>query len=178
MKQRILIVAAGILLAAVPASGQFRSQVQYETRVAEAMVQDNTLPSVLFGWFDASKFQMRHSVSFGYSTFGGEGMSLGTYTNSMRYQFAENFDARADVSISYSPYNTLSKYGQGFNALSGIYLSNAQINYRPWENTLITLQYRRAPYPGYFGAFGNPFYGYSGAFGDPFYDPFMRDSWH
>ncbi len=73
MKQRIVIVAAGILLAAMPASGQFRSQLQYETRVAEAMVEDNTLPSVLFGWFDASRFQMRHSVSFGYSTFGGKG---------------------------------------------------------------------------------------------------------
>lgn len=178
MKLRLLYVLVGLLLAGAPAAGQFRSQLQYETRVAEAMIEDNTLPSVLFGWFDPSRFQMRHTVSFGYSTFGGEGMSLGTYTNSMRYQFAENFDARADIAISYSPYNTMSKYGGSFNALSGIYLSNAQINYRPWENTLITLQYRRAPYPGYYGAFGNPFYGYSGAFGGPFYDPFVRDSWY
>jgi hypothetical protein len=175
MKLRLILACVGILLAVTPATGQFRSQLQAETRVAEAMIEDNTLPSVLFGWFDASKFQMRHTVSFGYSTFGGEGMSLGTYTNSMRYQFAENFNARADISISYSPYNTLSKYGQGYNALSGIYLSNAQINYRPWENTLITVQYRRAPYPGYYGAFGNPFYGFSGG---SHYDPFMRDSWY
>lgn len=175
MKTRVIWVVAALSLAVLPAPGQFRSQLQTETRVAEAMIEDNTLPSILFGWFDASRFQMRHTLSFGYSTFGGEGVSLGTYTNSMRYQFADNLSARADVSISYSPYNSFSKYGQGYNALTGIYLSNAQINYRPWENTLITLQYRRAPYPGYYGAFGNPFYGYHGG---SFYDPFLRDSWY
>jgi hypothetical protein len=104
---------------------------------------------------------MRHAISFSYATAGGEGLSLGTYTNSMMYQFTDNLDAQADLSISYSPYNTFSKFGNARNDLSSIYLSRAQVNYRPWENVTLMLQYRQMPYYG-LNRYGSPFYDYWG----------------
>ncbi len=42
--------------------------------------------------------------------------------------------------------------------LSKIYLSRAELNYRPWDNFMVNIQYRQMPYGGYWGS--------------PFYDPF------
>jgi hypothetical protein len=49
----------------------------------------------------------------------------------------------------YSPYNTFSTPGGKKNDLSKIFLSNAEVNYRPWDNFQIRLQYRQAPYGTY-----------------------------
>jgi hypothetical protein len=102
---------------------------------------------------------MRHSFSFSYQTFGTYGVSLGTYTNSMTYDVLDNLQARADVSFSYSPYNNLTTFGGQKADLSAIYLSRAEVNYKPWENTLIRLQFRQLPYGYYsYSPFYNPWY--------------------
>lgn len=153
----LLAVANGVSLA------QFKSQVEQETQVSLNKLGDSSSPlSYLFGWFNPDKFTMRHSFDLSYATFGGEGLSLGTYTNSMRYDFAENFNARADVAFSFSPYSSLSTLNK--KDLSNVYLKNAEINYKPWENTYLTLSYRQLPYgTGYYNsAFFNPFYRESG----------------
>jgi hypothetical protein len=115
----------------------------------------------LFGWFNPANFHMRHSFDLSYSTFGGQGMSLGTYTNSMTYDFSDRLNARADVSMSFSPYSTMSTFGGKKNDLSSIYLSRAEVNYKPWENVLVKLQYQQIPYGSYY---------YS-----PFYSPWYRE---
>jgi hypothetical protein len=158
--KRALAVALVLALAVSTAGAQFKSQVSEESRVSSGLIRQDS-PFSLFGWFNPDRFSMRHAISFSYATAGGEGLSLGTYTNSMMYQFTDNLDAQADLSISYSPYNTFSKFGNARNDLSSIYLSRAQVNYRPWENVTLMLQYRQMPYYG-LNRYGSPFYDYWG----------------
>jgi hypothetical protein len=103
-----------------------------------------------------------------YSAFGSNGIALGVYTNSMLYNFTDNLNIQADISLVNSPYSTL---GQDFqNNLNGIYLSRAAVNYKPWKDVFISLQYRQlpyyySPYSGYYGnsmfnRYYNPFWEY------------------
>ena len=95
---------------------------------------------------------MRHSIRMSYSSFAGQGVALGMYTNSMFYRLMTNLNVQMDISIVHSPYSTL---GETFQKnISGIYISNAAINYRPWKDVSIHLQYRSMPY-GY-GGYYNP----------------------
>jgi hypothetical protein len=153
------VLAAAVLLGVSFGGAQFKSQVEQESRIS-GNIANQSAPSFLFGWFDPEKFHMRHTFDLSYQSFGGQGLSLGTYTNSMTYEFAQNLDARADVSLSYSPFNSFSTFGgTKKNDLSSLYLSRAQLNYRPWENVMVQIQYRQIPYGSYYySPFSNPWY--------------------
>ncbi len=114
--------------------------------------------------FSPNKFQMNHSISMSYSSFGGNGIALSTYTNSMAYRFNNNLNVEVDASIVVSPYSSFGREHQ--KEINGIYLSRAQLNYSPTKNMHITVQYLNAPPGSYYypnnywgGAFGNPFIG-------------------
>ena len=119
----------------------------------------------LFGFLNSDDFVMRHSFSMNYTSFSGQGVSVGMYTNSMFYRLMDNLNVQADVSVMYSPYSTLGEAHQ--KSLAGIYLSNASLNYRPFKDFSVHLEYRNMPY-----GYGNyhPFYG--------FYDPFYNRSFN
>jgi hypothetical protein len=155
---RVVMTVALMIVLAAGARAQFKSQVEQESRISRGVLQESS-PSLLFGWFNPEKFHMRHSVSFSYHTMGDQSVSLGTYTNSMMYEFADNLNARADVSLSYSPFNSFSgAFGQGTkNSLSSIYLSRAEVNYRPWENVIMQVQFRQIPY-GMYSPYYSPWY--------------------
>jgi len=157
-------VMAIVMLAVLTASShaQFKSQVEQESRVSHGMMQDAS-SSFLLGWFNPDKFHMRHSLSFSYQTVGGQGISLGTYTNSMMYEFAENLSAQADVSLSYSPFASSGLMTKGMkDNLSSLYLSRAELNYKPWDNVLVHFQYRRMPFNYYYSPFASPWFGEDG----------------
>jgi hypothetical protein len=153
----VMMVCCALVLGFSSGQAQFKSQIEKEQRVTDGMIHSSST-SFLFDWFNPEKFHMRHSIDFSYMTMGGQGMSLGTYTNSMMYEFADNLNARADVSLSYSPFHSSSLLSKGSD-LSSLYLSRAQVDYRPWENVFIQLQYRQVPYGGYYSPFYSPWYG-------------------
>jgi hypothetical protein len=161
MRTLAMLAALLVVLVQSDARGQFKSQVEEQARISDAFIHDPG-PSLLFGWFDPNRFHMNHSIMMSYQSFAGGGISLGTYTNSMRYDFAENLSARADVSMSYSPYNSFA--GSGQNDLSGIYLSRAEVNYMPWDNVFLQVQYRNMPF------------GYGYGYYSPFYSPWLRET--
>lgn len=162
MNRKLVVVAAACLvLVAVSVQAQFKSQVEQEGRVSEGLMNQSA-PQLLLGWFNPEKFHMRHSFDLSYMTLGSRSLSLGTYTNSMTYEFAENLVARSDLSLSYSPYNNLPTLNGKKNDLSSIYLSRAQLDYKPWDNVLVQLQYRSLPFGSYY---------YS-----PFYNPWYREN--
>ncbi len=162
MKRYIVMALVTLALVAPATRAQFKTQVEQESRISSGILQQST-PSFLFGWFNPDKFHMSHSLSFSYMTMGGQGVSLGTYTNSMRYEFADNLNARADVSMSYSPFASKSFMTQGMkNSLSSIYLSRAEVNYKPWENFSVQFQYRQLPYGYYYSPFASPWFGGDG----------------
>lgn len=157
MRRALLLACLATVVIAV-SFAQFKSQVQQETQVSLGRLGDSSPFSALFGWFNPDKFSMRHSFDVSYTTVAGRGFSLSTYTNSMRYEFADNLNARADISMSFSPFGSLPMINR--SDLNGIYLSRAEVNYKPWENVLMQVQFRQMPY--------NPWY-------SPYYDPFYRE---
>jgi hypothetical protein len=157
-KKSLTFVVACLLFVVAAGHAQFRSQVEREGRVSEGLMGQSA-PQLFLGWFNPDKFQMHHSFDLSFTSFGGNAISLGTYTNSMSYEFANNLVARTDLSMSYSPYNNLPTLNGKKNDLSSIYLSRAQLDYRPWENVLVQLQYRSLPYGSYYySPFFNPWY--------------------
>ncbi len=133
----------------------------------------NTTSSFVQDLIDFSKLKMQHSFSMSYSAIGNQGIALGVYTNTLRYDFNDNLNFQAAVSFVNSPYST---FGKNFsNKINGIYLEKAQLNYRPTENTFMSLTFSQMPY-SYYNGFGYyPYgaypYGYYSRFDDPYYYP-------
>ncbi len=113
--------------------------------------------TTLLGFLNSNNFQMHHSYDVSYSTFGSNSLALTTYTNSMFYKFSNNLNVQLDASVVYSPYSSLGKNFE--NNINGIYLSKAAINYHPWKDVFITVQYRSLPVTYY-----SPFSGYRSNF--------------
>ena len=145
------------LMSTTGAFAQFKDSGFETSSVKEGIVTENS--NALFGFLNSEDFIMRHSFSLDYSTFAGQSMSLTSYTNSMFYRLMNNLNVQLDVSVMYSPYSTLGDQFQ--KDISGIYISNAAINYHPWDNFSVHLQYRTMPFS--YGSY-HPFYGY----GNPF----------
>ena len=154
MKNAIVLL---FLVITFSASGQFKDDGTQTPSVREGIISENQ--NFLFGFLNSDDFIMRHTFNMSYSSFAGQGISLTTYTNSMFYRLMENLNVQLDVSAVYSPYSTLGEQFQ--KNLSGIYITNAAINYLPWKDFSIHLQYMNLPY-GY--GYYNPFYRYYSPF--------------
>ena len=148
-----------LIVTSLSAFGQFRDDGLNQPKVKEGIVDQSS--GFAFGFLNSENFRMRHSFSLSYTSFSGYGTSLGSYTNSMFYKLMSNLNVQMDVSILYSPY---SSFGQNFqNNINGIYISRAAINYYPFKDMQISIQYSNLPYyNSYFGSgsgfYGNPFY--------------------
>jgi hypothetical protein len=152
------LVALMLALSSV-SFAQFRDQLSDQPSVQSSLVRsDNS--DLLFGFFNPANFSMRQSVSMSYSTFDNQGVALGMYTNSMSYRISNPLTLSADVSILNSPYSTLGKnFSQGLN---GIYLTRADLNYRPTDNFQIDLQFNQNPMNRYYSPYYyyNPWWGW------------------
>jgi len=155
-----------LLAVAAPADAQLRTPNAAQESTVRLYDQGMTGFS-LNRFFTPEHFRMSHSLEMTASSFGG-GSSLAMYTNTMNWQFNEKLAARVDVSMAYSPLS-----GQAGTSVTGhsngqIFLRNAEIAYRPSENTSIHLSIQQSPY----GRFMQP-YGYGSAgFGGARYDRF------
>lgn len=153
MKKIIVLIA---VLGIASAFAQFKPKASEEPKISDSFIQSHSAND-WFNLFNPNNFQMRHSYSASYATSGGQGIALQRYTNTMIYQFAPNLDARLDLSLQNSPYSTFDYRLQ--NQFSKAYLSRAEISYRPWENTVIRLQYRELPFSSYGYGYNRPFGG-------------------
>lgn len=142
---------------------QFREDANKKVDIKSG-ITNYSPSSLLLGFINPQNFQMNHSFNMSYTSFGGEGLALGIYTNSMSYQFAENLNIEADISFVNSPYSSLGE--EHSKQLNGIYLSRAQLNYKPSENMFITIQYNQLPYN----------YGFYSPYKYSRYSPFYRPS--
>jgi len=161
MKKIIIVLIA---VAATSCFSQFKDKNIFKPTIQEGMINNNA-PALLLGFINPQNFSMSHSYSMSYATSGGNGLALGVYTNTMRYNFTENFNMQIDASLVHSPYSSFGKNHQ--DQISGIYLSSAQLNYQPWKDVNISLQYRSVP-----GGFYNDFLGYN-RFGGGFTENFL-----
>ncbi len=159
-----LAVLFFVIISLSAANAQYKDSGFHETDIKNAMI-DNS-PSSFFGFLKSSNFQMHQTYDFSYSSGGGQGLALGVLTNSMLYKFSNNLNGQLDISLVHSPYSSLGRDFQ--NSINGIYISKAAINYQPWKNMLISVQYRNLPY-SYYNPF-NPYNSYG--FG---YSPFENN---
>jgi hypothetical protein len=148
-----------VMLCFTTASAQFKTSVEPRSTVSESILRSDN-GSFLFGLFNPDNFSMHHSFSLSYQTFGNQGISMGMYTNSLAYKFSDDLDVNADISLMASPYNTLGKQYQ--SGLNGLFLNRAELNYRPWKNTVFQLQFQQVPAGNMMGSGflgGSYFYG-------------------
>ena len=154
--KKVLLIS--IFIYSTLSFAQYKETGIEQPSVKEGIVTENS--NNILGFLNSDDFIMRHSFSLNYTTFSGQGISLTSYTNSMFYRLMNNLNVQVDVSVLYSPYST---FGDQFQKdISGIYISNAAVNYYPWKNFSVHLQYSAMPY-GY-GLY-NPYYG----IGNPFF---------
>jgi len=160
MKKYILII---FVVFSLTTFAQFRDDGLNKPSVKEGIVDQSS--GYALDFLNSENFIMKHSFSLSYSSFGGNGVSLGNYTNSMYYKLLSNMNVQMDVSFMFSPY---SSFGEQFQKdVSGVYISKAAVNYYPFKDVQISVQYRSLPYSSYF----NPYFGsYYGFYSNPFYD--------
>ena len=171
MRHLFCCLALVVLLAlAVPAQAQLRSQVPQQVPVK---VMDEGSAFTLNKLFNPEFFQMRHSYSIGHSSFGGMGLTMGEYTNTMLWQFSQKLGARVDVAFAHTPFGTGSAQAlfNGKETYGKLYVQNAEIAYRPRENMTLHLSFHQSPYGSYmspygYGSYGG--YGYNRAYRNPY----------
>jgi hypothetical protein len=137
----LMKTTAVVLVFSAITIGQFRSQPEARSSAGESLVRSDD--GLLFGWIDPSRLTMHNSYSLSYTTSGGRGYSLGELTSNIAYQISNPLSVQFDVSLVHSPFNNLG--GSFAKDISGIYLSRAELNYRPSKNMLLQIQYRQLP---------------------------------
>ncbi|HEY4611753.1 MAG TPA: hypothetical protein VII11_02090 [Bacteroidota bacterium] len=147
----IRLTLLAMLVVGSVAVAQLKSKIDAPSPVSESLMRGAS-SDFFFGLFDPSKFSMHHNFSLSYTSFAGQGLSLGSYTSNLMYKFSDVFDVQADVSLMYSPY---SSFGNT-NNFSKLYLSRAQLNYRPTDNVWLQIQYRELPPMYWYGGYRNP----------------------
>ncbi len=153
MKKIAGLLMLMLLLSSV-SYAQFKDQLSDKSSVENSLFRSNDDGGSLFGFINPANFSMRQSVSMNYMTMGGQSLSLAMYTNSMTYKISQPLTLSADVSLMSSPYSTL---GNSFQkSINGIYLTRAELNYRPTKNFSVDVQFNRNPLYSYY----NPYYYY------------------
>jgi len=148
-----LLVAFVVIVGHTSVFAQFKSQTEEKPRVAESMIRSEG--SSLLGFFNPENFTMHHSYSFSTMLMGGKTIGIGMYTNSMLYRISDPLNVRLDVSFMHSPFNSLGRDFQG--DLNKLFINRAEVNYKPFDNMIIQLQYRQVPFSSY-GYYYSPYY--------------------
>lgn len=160
MKRMVFLI---FLVVSCNLFAQFKESGFSTQSIRDGIVDPNA--GLLFGFLNSENFSMRHSYNLSYSSFGGQGLALGVYTNSMMLKLADNMNIQVDASIVHSPYSSFGKNFQ--NQLNGFYLTRATFNYKPWDDVFISVQYRNLPLSYHYSEYG--FYN------NRFYNPFFSE---
>lgn len=135
--------------------------------IEDAPVSGNT-PSVtgtegsglsLSGLFNKNTVRIGHSYEFSYTSMAGGSLGLGVYTTSLQWQPSSKLAARVDVGVAHSPFGSSeiqSAYGFDSGTPAKIFLRNAEVAYRPTDNSVIHLRFQQNP----FGPAGGGYTGY------------------
>jgi hypothetical protein len=182
MRLALATLFLAVLLLAAPAQAQFRADVP--SGPAPVVVTENPGGASFGRYFSGDKFKLSHSYEMSYSSFGSAGsFGMGLYTTSLRWQPTANLAGRMDVGVAHMPFgdgNLQQAFGFSQDQPAQVFIRNAELAYRPTENSMIRLQFSQNPfgygagYGGYGGAYGySPYYGgssFRAAYGSADYD--------
>lgn len=152
-----LLCLALMLSVMQPAEAQLRDTANGPAPTA--LYDEGASTNLLNTLFSDDHFRMSHTYEMSMSRFGGNTASLGMYTNSMMWQFNEQWAARVDVSLAHSPFGGNDMFGNQTDAQ--VFLRNAEVAYRPSENMEFRFQMQQSPHGSYMSPYGG--YGMRGA---------------
>ena len=139
-----------VLTVAAPAQAQLRQDAREIAAQSTPRLYDAGAGFTLNRLFSPQHFKMTHAYEFSAGSLGGNGYSLGLYTNSLMWQFNQKLAARVDLSVAHSPFgnapgfmqSALGKEEQPFK----FFVQNAEVAYRPPANMELRFSYRQSPY--------------------------------
>lgn len=135
------------LLLADPAAAQFASDVPGRPAPVEVVASPQAPTLSLQSLFNAETVKLSHSYQYAYQTgFSGD-LGLGVYTTSLRWQPSDRLAGRVDVGFAHGAMGSLAE-SAGFSADRPVrpFLQNAELAWRPSENSLVHLQVSQSPY--------------------------------
>ncbi len=141
------------------AEAQFRGTAPSEFPQTRLYDTSGKVGAFLNRIFNPSVFQMSHSLEMTAGSFGGNGYSMGMYTNTMAWRFSPKLAARMDVAVAYSPQNRIARNAGFGQQHPQIFLRNAEVAWKPSERFQLHVQIRQNPY-AYRGMMGYGPYGY------------------
>ena len=148
MRLAALTAVLGLaLLLADPAAAQFTADLPGPAAPVEVVSSPQAPTLSLAGLFNAETVKLSHGYQFGYqSGFGGD-LGMGVYTSSLRWQPSARLAGRVDVGFAHGAFGSLAD-AAGFSPDRPVrpFLQNAEIGWRPTENSLIHLQVSQSPY--------------------------------
>jgi hypothetical protein len=136
--KNILLILPVIIITTV-SNAQFKD-IPYETKTK---LKSNNL---ILGFINPKNFSINHTFSMSYGTYGDASVSLASYTATLSYQILKNLNISADVTMQYSPFAKIGSQSNAFNkefqnSFNGINLSRVSLNYRPFKNMFISIDY-------------------------------------
>lgn len=131
-----------ILIMIVPGFAQMDHQQSFSSYVSGLTLQKPA------GFLDAllksDKFSMSHSYSLSYYSAGNYSGSMGLYLNTMKYQFSDPLMMQVSVGYLHHPFGGLNGLNKN-PSQDEVFLESAKLQYKPTENTFITVDYRQIP---------------------------------
>jgi hypothetical protein len=138
MRKSSFVILSVVLLSNL-SFAQFK-EIPYETKTK---LKSNNL---IFGFINPKNFSLTHSINISYVTSGNASASVTSYTGTLAYRILDNLRLSADVTMQYSPFATLGSSNpllnkEFQNSLNGVYLSRVSLDYSPFKNMFINIQY-------------------------------------
>lgn len=153
MRLAVLTVCLAGLLAA-PASAQLRADLG---RPAPVVLSETPGALSLGALFNAETLDLSQSYEFSASTGAGGNLGLGIYTTTLRWQPSSKLAARVDVGVAHSPFgdgDVQNALGFDADTPARVYLRNAELAYKPTENSMIRLSVQQTPFGNCLGTRG------------------------
>jgi hypothetical protein len=139
--KKVSIIALTIVLLTGISFSQFK-EIPKETQTK----LKKSSSGLILGFINPKNFYLNHSVNLSYQTLGNSSVSLTSYTATLGYKVMDNMNISADITMQYSPYATIGSNNPAINkdfqnSFNGINLSRVSLDYKPFKNMYISIDY-------------------------------------
>lgn len=165
MRTAALALLLAFFVVAAPAQAQRTSDLPGR-QAPVALTDGPGTPGLSLGQlFNGETVKFSQSYEMSYSSGIGGNVGLGVYTSSLRWQPSDRLAGRVDVGVAHSPFGDAGvQSALGFDGAGDtrVFLRNAELAYRPTENSVIHFSVQQSPYGAYASPFGYGGYGAGG----------------
>lgn len=169
MRLAALALLLALFVVASPAEAQRIADLP-GPQAPVALTDGPAAPGLSLGQlFNAQTLTFSQSYEASYSNGLGGSVGLGVYTASLRWQPSARLAGRVDLAAAHSPFGDAgvqSALGFDGSGDTRVFLRNAELAYRPTDNSVIHFRVQQSPYGSYASPYGYAPYGYgAGAYG-------------